>query len=76
MGTDFLSHVLWDKYIKFEVEQGAFANVARIYLQILSGPLRELPRYHSRCPNSWLLIKKGCECQRLVESLARVSLIC
>ena len=48
VGTDFMAHVLLDKYIKFEVEQGAFANVARLYLQILSGPLKELPRYHSR----------------------------
>jgi hypothetical protein len=48
VGSDYMSHVLWDKYIKFEIQQGAFANVAHLYLQILSSPLRELQRFHSR----------------------------
>ena len=49
VGTDYLAHILWDKYIKFEMAQQAFSNVTAVYLRALSCPLKELDRYISRC---------------------------
>ena len=49
VGTDYLAHILWDKYIKFEMAQHAFSNVTAVYLRALSCPLKELDRYFSRC---------------------------
>lgn len=49
VGTDYLAHGLWDKYIKYETAQGAFANVTRLCLRILGSPLKEIDRYFERC---------------------------
>lgn len=49
VGTDYLSHGLWDKYIKFESAQGAFSNVTGLYLRILGSPLKDIDRYYDRC---------------------------
>ena len=48
VGTDYLAHGLWDKYIKFETEQGTLENVASLYRRIMDAPLKELDRFHSR----------------------------
>ena len=48
VGTDYLSHILWDKYIKYELQHGTPAHVTRLYLQILGSPLRDLNRYYTR----------------------------
>lgn len=48
VGTDYLSHVLWDKYVKFEMDQGHPDHVTRLYVQILGSPLRDIDRYNSR----------------------------
>lgn len=49
VGSDFLAHSLWDKYIAFELSQSATARVIQLYERILVGsPIRELDRYYSR----------------------------
>lgn len=49
VGTDYLAHILWDKYLKFERDNGTPVHVVRLYLQILGSPLRDIDRYYTRC---------------------------
>ena len=48
VGSDYLAHILWDKYLKFEQQHGTPAHIMRLYLQILGSPLRDLDRYYAR----------------------------
>lgn len=48
MGTDYLSHLLWDKYLEFEHMRSEWSRVAQIYTRILQVPLQQLDRYHAR----------------------------
>ena len=48
VGTDYLAHGLWDKYIKFETEHGTPSSIVDLYKRILECPLKELDRYYSR----------------------------
>lgn len=52
VGTDYLAHALWDKYISFELSQSATAKVAQLYERIFACPIRELDRFYSRSPNT------------------------
>ena len=45
VGTDWLSHPLWDMYIAFEKEHGTPANVVDLYTRVIQVPLRELKKY-------------------------------
>lgn len=53
-GSDYIAHTLWDKYLAFEEEVSTPSAVAALYTRILNLPLRELPRYLSRCGGSLL----------------------
>lgn len=48
VGTDYLSHLLWDKFIEFEYSQLEWSRLAQIYTRILQIPLQHLDRYHTR----------------------------
>jgi hypothetical protein len=39
VGADFFAHVLWDKYIEFEVSQQEPARVTNIFHRVLEIPL-------------------------------------
>ncbi|KAH9325282.1 hypothetical protein KI387_005460, partial [Taxus chinensis] len=43
---DYLSHLLWDKYIEFEYSQQEWNCLAEIYTQILQIPIQQLDRYY------------------------------
>ncbi|XP_057870706.2 pre-mRNA-processing factor 39-1 isoform X1 [Cryptomeria japonica] len=43
---DYLSHLLWDKYIDFEYSQQEWSRVAQIYTRILQTPIQQLDRYY------------------------------
>jgi hypothetical protein len=45
VGTDYLAHALWDKYLQFEQGQGSTSGVVALYSRILSTPLKELHRF-------------------------------
>ncbi|KAG0613938.1 hypothetical protein M758_6G139200 [Ceratodon purpureus] len=45
VGTDYLSHQLWDKYIEFETSRSEWSAVAQIYSRVLQIPLNQLDRY-------------------------------
>ncbi|XP_024366580.1 pre-mRNA-processing factor 39-1 isoform X4 [Physcomitrium patens] len=47
VGTDYLSHLLWDKYLEFEHMRSEWSRVAQIYTRILQVPLQQLDRYHA-----------------------------
>ncbi|CAK9216808.1 unnamed protein product [Sphagnum troendelagicum] len=46
VGTDYLSHLLWDKYIDFEYSQQEWSRLSQIYTRILQIPLNQLDRYY------------------------------
>lgn len=48
VGTDYLSPLLWDKYIEYEYSQQEWSRLAQIYTRILQIPLQNLDRYYSR----------------------------
>ena len=48
VGTDYLSHGLWDKYLAYELAQNDTLRVAAVYQQVLSSPIRDLDRYFNR----------------------------
>ena len=48
VGTDYLAHGLWDKYISLELAQSDTAKVVQLYERILASPIRELDRFHTR----------------------------
>lgn len=48
VGTDYLSHLLWDKYIEFEYSQQEWSRLAQIYTRIVQIPLQHLDRYNTR----------------------------
>lgn len=54
VGTDYLSHLLWDKYVEFELGRSEWSRVAQIYTQILQIPLQQLDRYLARLVYSYL----------------------
>ncbi|XP_010262449.1 PREDICTED: pre-mRNA-processing factor 39-like isoform X2 [Nelumbo nucifera] len=45
VGTDYLSHSLWDKYIEYEYSQQEWSHLAMIYTRILENPIQQLDRY-------------------------------
>ncbi|KAA8550706.1 hypothetical protein F0562_002390 [Nyssa sinensis] len=45
VGTDYLSFLLWDKYIEYEYAQQEWSRLAMIYTQILQIPNQQLDRY-------------------------------
>ncbi|GAB2234469.1 hypothetical protein Drorol1_Dr00003723 [Drosera rotundifolia] len=47
VGTDYLSHTLWDKYIEYEYTQQEWSRLAMIYTRILESPIQQLDRYYS-----------------------------
>ena len=48
VGTDYLSHPLWDKYIEYEELHAEWGCVAMIYARILEIPNRKLDEYFKR----------------------------
>ncbi|GAB4841260.1 hypothetical protein Ancab_021992 [Ancistrocladus abbreviatus] len=47
VGTDYLSFLLWDKYIEYEYTQQEWARLAMIYTRILENPNQQLDRYYN-----------------------------
>ncbi|KAL3235550.1 Prp39p [Nakaseomyces bracarensis] len=45
VGYHFLSHPFWDKYIKFESDNGQWDNVTAIYKEVLRIPLHQYAKY-------------------------------
>ena len=52
VGTDYLSHSLWDKYLAYEMAQTDTLRVAAVYQQVLASPIRDLDRYFNRYQTS------------------------
>ena len=48
VGVDYLSHVLWDKYLSFRASGESQVPVADLYSRILRIPLKKLDDYHTR----------------------------
>ena len=50
VGTDWLSHPLWDAYVDFEQNSGCGSprHVAEVYTRVLQVPSRELDRYWTK----------------------------
>ncbi len=48
VGSDYLSNLLWNKYIEFELSQDGSHNITNIYKRILKIPLRDLDKYWER----------------------------
>ena len=50
VGTDYLAHGVWDKYLAFEEEQAALLGsrsyIIALYSRVLTVPLRDLDRYY------------------------------
>lgn len=46
--TGYMSHTLWDAYIRYEEEQGEWNNLAKIYRRILKNPIKYLDEYFQR----------------------------
>eukprot|EP01018_Ginkgo_biloba_P033669 Gb_33527 [translate_table: standard] len=44
---DYLSHLLWDKYIEFEYSLQEWSRLAQIYTRILQIPIQQLDRYYN-----------------------------
>eukprot|EP00897_Mesotaenium_endlicherianum_P007624 jgi/Mesen1/6890/ME000353S05909 len=42
VGSDYLAHLLWDKYLDFELKKEQWTNVAQLYSRILQIPLQQL----------------------------------
>ncbi|BBN13071.1 pre-mRNA-processing factor 39 [Marchantia polymorpha subsp. ruderalis] len=47
VGTDYLSHLLWDKYIDFEYTQQEWSRLAQLYTRIVQISLHQLDRYYN-----------------------------
>ncbi|KAJ6852808.1 pre-mRNA-processing factor 39 isoform X1 [Iris pallida] len=45
VGTDYLSFLLWDEYIRYEEAHQAWGHLAMIYTRILENPIQQLDRY-------------------------------
>ncbi|KAK9866987.1 hypothetical protein WJX84_003162 [Apatococcus fuscideae] len=45
VGSDFLAHGIWDKYLRYESSHEALQNVANLYTRVLQNPIKELARY-------------------------------
>lgn len=52
---DYLSHGLWDKYLTYELSQGAHMRVAQLYSRLLRMPIQRLDEYRTRCGSSSVL---------------------
>lgn len=48
VGTDYLSHLLWDKYLEFEHYRSEWSRIAQIYTRILQIPLSYSDKYLAR----------------------------
>ena len=48
VGTDFLCHILLDKYFQFEAEQKNDYSTAQLFGRVLSIPCKELDAYHGK----------------------------
>ncbi len=46
VGTDYLSHAVWEKYLGFEEEQGNKAGMVALYTRAVAAPLRDLDKYY------------------------------
>ncbi|GBG85973.1 hypothetical protein CBR_g40786 [Chara braunii] len=46
VGTDYLAHLLWDKYLEFEYSQEEWGRVAQLYTRILLIPMQQIDRYY------------------------------
>lgn len=50
VGTDYLAHPVWDKYLAFEEEQAALlgsrSHLIALYSRILTIPQRDLDKYY------------------------------
>eukprot|EP01018_Ginkgo_biloba_P009357 Gb_37984 [translate_table: standard] len=79
VGTDYLSHLLWDKYIEFEYSQQEWSRLAHIYTRILQIPVKHLDHYYnsfkqlvtSRPLTELLTAKKNC---RIVAAIAAAAM--
>lgn len=50
VGEDYLSHPLWDAYLKFENGLGSTHEVVAVLRKIIQDcPLKELDKYMARC---------------------------
>lgn len=47
-GQEYNSSSLWDKYIKFEEEQGSALHIVSLFTRVLACPTKELEKYYKR----------------------------
>lgn len=48
VGTDYLSHIIWDKYLLFEMEHGNYKGMAEIFQRLMKHPIRDLEKYYKQ----------------------------
>lgn len=48
IGHDYLSHLFWDKYFQFELDQREFRNLGDLYKRVMSLPIKELESYYGK----------------------------
>lgn len=46
VGKDYFCHVLWDKYMSFELSQEQWGFLALVYVQALRFPTKKLHKYY------------------------------
>ncbi|KAL5997301.1 hypothetical protein ACLOJK_008231 [Asimina triloba] len=46
VGKDYLSYLLWDKYIEFEYSQKQWGYLAHVYIRTISFPTKKLQSYY------------------------------
>lgn len=48
VGTDYLSHPIWLKYLEYEENRREWGRVAALYTRLLKTPLQQLDNFYHR----------------------------
>ncbi|KAH7440208.1 hypothetical protein KP509_04G096600 [Ceratopteris richardii] len=46
VGSDYMSHILWDKYLEFEVGLNEINRISQLYTRIIQLPIQKLDHYY------------------------------
>lgn len=46
VGSDYMSHILWDKYLEFEVDLNEINKISQLYTRIIQLPIQKLDQYY------------------------------
>ncbi|KAI5071002.1 hypothetical protein GOP47_0013253 [Adiantum capillus-veneris] len=46
VGSDYMSHILWDKYLEFEVGLNEINKISQLYTRIIQLPIQKLDHYY------------------------------